>query len=447
MSSPRMPPSRINRSIAIVEVLFCVYAFLYYTSFWWSILGEQLGLVVGAIRYSILGFSVMMLCLRWKTLFRILPKGTWLWPLFILCVVSLAWSSFPEMSIEGIIRAIFQVAAFSLYFTSRFNPKHQLYVIAIALAISALGNLFYIVAMPSVGIHVGDKFSGAWRGYYSNKNEFSGFALWALAVFYSLSSNESNRLIANSTRIGLLVCSVLVILSTSKTALVLMFFVSLCLFVWQRYRWRGEKTILTLDIASMALLAMIGGIINSWVALVTGLGKDPTMSGRTDIWTATIIQVNQRPLFGYGFAGFWTEDNPAAQSIGDYLHEGFYTYNAHNGFLDILIDSGWLGMLLFITGFLSTWALALRYAYRPTSPGDCWPLAVMLLVTTYNMTETSFMKDNLNWLFYVMVYLSMRIWPRSPSRVPSQPRIKPNYRTALASQTPLPNSSIRRTRL
>ena len=127
-----------------------------------------------------------------------------------------------------------------------------------------------------------------------------------------------------------------------------------------------------------------------------------------------MIQINQKPLLGYGFSAFWTEENPAAQSIGDYLHPGFYTYHAHNGFLDIVLESGWVGLLLFMLGFLSTWFMALKYAYRPRFPEDCWPLVVMLIVTTYNLAESSFMISGINWLFYVTAYFSMRIWPRFP---------------------------------
>lgn len=415
-----MPPSQLNRSLSIVEVVFCAYGLLFYTEFWWSIIGESLGPVMGLIRYSILIFSVVFLCLRWQTLLKVAPKGKWLWLLFGLCALSFTWSTFPDLTAEGIIQSILQVGVFSLYFTSRFNPKHQLYIIATAMTLTVLCNLFYVVAMPSVGMHVGDKFDGAWKGYYDNKNEFSGKMLWSLIVFYLLTFKGSNQKIVRFARLGVFLCPILIILSTSKTALVLLIFLYATLTLWQKYRWVGEKTILTLDLASLSLLVLIGGIINSWVALVSGLGKDPTMSGRTDIWTATMIQVNRRPILGHGFSGFWTEDNPAAQEIGDYLHPGFYTYNAHNGFLDILLDSGWLGMLLFMIGFLSTWMMALKYAYRPQSPEDCWPLAVMLLVTSYNMTESSFLTDNLNWLFYVIAYLSMRIWPRSLPEPTSQ---------------------------
>jgi exopolysaccharide production protein ExoQ len=411
--------NRINRVLPAFEALFCVHAFLFYTGFWWAVIGENIPFLITAIRYSILIVPLIFLLLRWKTFLHILPKGRFLWIFIGICVLSFFWSDYPGLTLQGIIRALFQISIFGLYFSSRFNPKHQLYIIAAAMGITVVTNLFYVLALPTVGRHVNDKFSGAWRGFYSNKNEFSGAMLWSLVVFYLLSFRASSFTITTIARIGLLLCPVLVILSTSKTALVLFIFLYFALSVWHSYRWKGGQTILMIDLALLASLFLIGSIIDHWTGIVSSLGKDPSMSGRTDIWIATLFQISQKPWFGHGYSGFWTEANPAAQGIGDSLFEGFYTYNAHNGFLDILLDLGWLGLLLFMVGFLSTWALALKYAYRPRASESSWPLAVMLLVTFYNLTESSLMKDSINWVFYVCVYLSVRIWPDRPIKAAS----------------------------
>ena len=45
------------------------------------------------------------------------------------------------------------------------------------------------------------------------------------------------------------------------------------------------------------------------------LGKDPTLTGRTDFWPDVIANIYQRPLFGWGYFGFWTPANSAALSI------------------------------------------------------------------------------------------------------------------------------------
>ena len=403
--------AKIGSPFTHFEVLFSIYAILFYTELWWAFT-STLGPVILIIRYSILGISMILLSFRAKTLVRILPKGKWLWIYCLVCVLSAAWSIDFGLTSLGVLQVLLQVSIFGLYFVSRFNPKHQLYILGSALAITILVNLFYVFALPSIGIHTDEKFRGAWKGFYANKNAFSGMMLWSLAVFYLLSFRDSNRLTTKLARIGLFVSPILVILSTSKTALVLFILLVISLTIWSKYLWKGRKTILAIDLALFSTIIIVGGIITEWVALVTGLGKDPTISGRTVIWAGAIAQIHLRPLLGYGFFAFWTPDNPAARHIGDALFPGFYTFHAHNGFLDILLNVGYLGLAVFMIGFISTWVLALKYAYKPQSPGDAWPLAVMVIVTLYNTTESTLITDNINWLFYVMAYLSVRIWPR-----------------------------------
>jgi len=404
--------SLVRRSLTVFEVLLCVYSFLFYTGFWWALIGSRIPALMAPMRYAILISTLTLLLLRTKTLVRILPKGNVLWLFFGLCFISLTWSIYPELTLKGSIQALLQVALFSLYFSSRFSPKDQLRIIGFVMGLTVMVNLFYVVALPSVGIHMGDKFHGAWKGFYENKNEFSGTMLWSLVVFYLLSFKNSNRLVAVLARVGLIVCPLLVILSTSKTALLLFIFLYFSLTIWNRYRWYGRQTILTFDLAILSSFLVIGSITNNWEKLMSTLGKDPSMSGRTDIWSAAMIEINHRPWFGHGFSAFWTEENPAALNIGNSLHPGFYTYNAHNGFIDILLDVGWVGLALFMVCLGLTWLLALKYAYRPSAPEDFWPLAVMLLVTSYNIAESSFLTDNLNWVFFVSAALSVRIWPR-----------------------------------
>ncbi|MGB3572337.1 MAG: O-antigen ligase [Phormidesmis sp.] len=404
---------QLYKALTIFEILFCIYGLLFYTELLFAVIGSFLPGVMGAVRYSIFGISFVLLLLRPKTLFRILPRISLFWLFYGFCGLSILWSIFPELTTKGFLQVIVQITLFSLYFVSRFSPKDQLRIIGVAMAITVMVNMFYVAAIPAIGIHIGDKFDGAWKGFYQNKNQFSGMMLWALAVFSLLSFKDTNKFVVTLGRLGLLICPMLVILSTSKTALVLFIFLSSSLILWNTYRWRGGKTILMLDLGMLTSFWVIGGIVVSWGNLTSALGKDPTISGRTEIWAAAITMIRQRPLLGYGFSAFWTEDNPSALWIGASLHEGFYPSHAHNGFIDILLDIGWIGMALFLVVFLSTWLAALKYAYRPGSPEDFWPLAVMLLVTSYNLTETSLLRVGIDWLFFIMAALSMQIWSQT----------------------------------
>jgi O-antigen ligase len=84
------------------------------------------------------------------------------------------------------------------------------------------------------------------------------------------------------------------------------------------------------------------------------LGKDPTLTGRTEIWPYAIANIYQRPLFGWGYFGFWTPANPAALSIAEAIafeHNTWYVAllpNAHNTLIEALLEIGIVGTTLLV---------------------------------------------------------------------------------------------------
>ena len=72
------------------------------------------------------------------------------------------------------------------------------------------------------------------------------------------------------------------------------------------------------------------------------LGREETLTGRTIIWAKLIPFVMQTPIFGNGFGGFWTS------SIRENI-----ALSAHNGYLDTILNTGFVGHILFSIFLLS----------------------------------------------------------------------------------------------
>jgi O-antigen ligase len=133
---------------------------------------------------------------------------------------------------------------------------------------------------------------------------------------------------------------------------------------------------------SFALAAMVGGMICvnllAWLALCTLDGSDPlapvrgvTFTQRTDVWGFVIAEIQKRPLLGSGFGSFWDIDarvQPSLQSGLWFAQPDAYTNQAHNGYLDLLVTTGAVG-LIGALGLLFRWivcgAQLLRGALRP----------------------------------------------------------------------------------
>ncbi|HEY9301648.1 MAG TPA: O-antigen ligase family protein, partial [Phormidium sp.] len=134
-------------------------------------------------------------------------------------------------------------------------------------------------------------------------------------------------------------------------------------------------------------------------------GKDVTLTGRTDFWPQLVDRIWRRPILGYGFSGFWLpwlgDKDPSNNitTIGGY----FRPFHAHNGFLDTAIQTGLLGLTLFVASFIKNATLAILYIRRNQSFEAVFPLLILVFIVISNISESSLLATNFQWFYYVLV--------------------------------------------
>jgi O-antigen ligase len=134
----------------------------------------------------------------------------------------------------------------------------------------------------------------------------------------------------------------------------------------------------------MAAVALIIGVFGPDVldsakhALLFGrqeAGADVgTLTGRTELWSELMTYVAARPIVGYGFEGFWGPMHTASVA----LSMGWVVPHAHNGYIEMLLDLGGVGLVLFVVALLS----GLLHAQRRLRafPGDTEALFALTLL-------------------------------------------------------------------
>jgi O-antigen ligase len=95
----------------------------------------------------------------------------------------------------------------------------------------------------------------------------------------------------------------------------------------------------------MAPLLILAAQSASGMAL-EALGRDSTFSGRTLIWQVAWEYVAPRPLLGYGFGA--TTYGGFARTILQWLGVD----SPHNGYLDLTLSIGIVGLLVFVLSVL-----------------------------------------------------------------------------------------------
>ncbi len=369
--------------------------------------------IISVIRYFILTTASIIICLNWKKSLLTASRDIFLWILTPIILLSSIWSLFPEET-SKYMGEVWQMTTFALYFATRFSLKEQVKLVAWTFTLGMLLSIFFAIGVPSIGQHGADH-PGSWKGIYDYKNTFgSMMVLTSLAFFLLPIDQPRNHLYKWG---GFALSQVMMVRSTSKTSLVLSFLLILILLFYRNFRWQGKISVIYLDITILILGCVGTVVLAEWVALLSGLGKDPTLTGRTLIWGSVLTRLRDSPWLGFGRGAFWQKGSRYAVEAGQAVTANFIPPHAHNGFVDLALDVGWIGLSLFLVSFAIAYARSLKLAYAARNSEDVWPLTVLLFVAMNNVMESYLLRQaNIYWVLYITVALSVkqtrRIYPR-----------------------------------
>jgi len=181
------------------------------------------------------------------------------------------------------------------------------------------------------------------------------------------------------------------------------------LIVGKKMRVSPAIVLLPLPICYAVLSRMVGDLVSriSW-----HLYGNWTLSGRTDIWYFVNYEITKKPLLGWGYRSFWLvgSDSPALEA-GGWIAQ---MPSAHNGYLDTILDTGHIGLILFLIFIFTTLQAIGRVADRDPARG--WLLlSIALFIILTNFLEAGWMRgQDVLWLMFVIVATEAgRHWPRS----------------------------------
>jgi len=135
--------------------------------------------------------------------------------------------------------------------------------------------------------------------------------------------------------------------------------------------------------------------------LAGAVGRDPTLTGRADIWKI-LLSMHTNPLVGTGYESFWL----GSRLQWFWQNSGYGHLNeAHNGYLQVYLNLGLIGGLLLV-GFLIASYRNICKTLNSSSSLASLALATWAVLVFYNMTEAAFM-GGLLWLMVLMSTVSL----------------------------------------
>ena len=151
---------------------------------------------------------------------------------------------------------------------------------------------------------------------------------------------------------------------------------------------------------SGAIAAIVGAVViavSQWSAFVALVGKSPDLTHRFDIWAAVVGRISERPIVGSGFVGWWPNWDPwfAIHAV-----DGLAMSQAHNVWLDVAMQSGLVGVLLFAVALIVTlWHLWRTFAQSPSSASSV-PFLILCALTVQSVTESRLLHE---WGFVIVI--------------------------------------------
>ena len=145
--------------------------------------------------------------------------------------------------------------------------------------------------------------------------------------------------------------------------------------------------------------------LNADAGLVQAMGRDSTLTGRTELWS-TLGRMIVDPLVGTGFESFWLGERVSRLWSVYWWHPR----QAHNGYLEVLLNLGWFGLasiaVVFAWGYRNITA-----DFRRNPEAARLRLAFLVVALVYNVTEAAFKMMHPVWIALLLA-VAVPIRPR-----------------------------------
>jgi O-antigen ligase len=318
----------------------------------------------------------------------------------LLAFVSISWSPDP---VDALRRSILfgLTLLFSLYLAEYYDPQEQMLLILFTGAIAVIASYLVVLLLPGFGYG----YEGEWKGIFGHKNDLGMYVIFLVSPAFFLRLKQSLVGVATAGLVGL--AAVLVLMSQSRTAWLLAFVFACYVCAYKliaRFR-RRDAVLLSVAVMSTAGV-MISLAVTQFDSLMQLLGKTADLSGRFQIWKAVAFAISKHPVLGYGYGGFWEQSQ--GESMNVMLAVGFPLGHAHNGYLNLWLQLGLVGLLLFIWSLVAATRNGVKSLWLGDQNYVAWCLGIILLVVVGNIDESFVMKYNsLAAMLYVMVCVGL----------------------------------------
>jgi len=349
-------------------------------------------IIASRIRYTLKDF--------FNVLSNLLIKAPFFCLLLLLASLSIFWSNDATLTFKNVL-VLLEITFFAIYLGKQYSWTELFRFWRWVNIIIVIICVYYAVKDNQ----------NPWSGVLGHKNQFAFImaqtaVLWLMYTVYHRKQRKMS--------LGFVALSLIALNKGESGASKVLAVVLISLWGYfgflkkLKVQWAFLSVILFM-IVSVCLTIVVAE--NLKFIVVDTLNKDMTLTGRTDFWPLIVNKINEHPVLGYGLSGFWQEwrgaDNPGADII--VAKTQFRPQHSHNGFLDLGLELGWLGLALFTCSFLNNVAKGVVYLSKARLPESGLPLLLLTYTLMTNFTETGLFGITSIWFWYVVTTVRLTL--------------------------------------
>lgn len=400
---------------AIVPILACAYATIVFPLIIVSCSPEDSACLLEARPESKIFWPALALislvwaARNWSRL-RLPPLVACLFVYLAFSGLSVSWAFKPEISFIRFAQQAMIIISIVVPAMLAARNTDLMRGLFLCFALACVLNLAFVFTRPPIDF----KFATwGYPGYFSGKNYLGEFAVVALLLSIHEAFHPGRRRV-----LGIVVAIIaiaLLILSNSKTSMGLAVLApglaGAALLIRRTTRLSAAIILMSIPVCWYVFSTVTGFTIYRLSNILYG---DPTFTGRSVIWEFVKSEIDHRPLLGWGYQSFWLvgPDAPSIVNAPGWVKD---MPNAHNGYLDTMVEMGYAGYVLLLAFIVATLHAIGRIADR--APIRAWlvlSIAVHVIIT--NGLESLWMRGfEMLWVLFVIVAAEAARYWKAPA--------------------------------
>lgn len=349
---------------------------------------------VNQVYYSfIFILSVIAIIPHYKSFFYWLNREKFILFFLIWAGVTVLIAINPFVAFKRYFQYITTSLVFISFFLNFSNEKLLLNILKYLFSTYLVITLIICVLIPDAK----DPAFNTWRGLHATKNNLGQHAAIIIIFFTFQYVSSFSRLNKLYNIFFVLLSIILLIGSVSMTNIVLINVFAIFFFLLS-----SKKILNIIGIGYNFVISLI--VVYSIIIGVTLIlypeifniffditGKDPTLTGRTDIWLLLLSQNTNNLITGVGFQSFWIPEKLSKLTLFQY----WLPNQSHNGYLDIILEIGIVGLILFLLVIYSFMKNA------KTNNNYIW-ISIVFYTLLLNLSESTLIRPHhfTNVMFY-----------------------------------------------